>query len=35
MIELLNGTLEKGTQEKHGEQEQFAAYKQLGDDTTA
>merc|ERR1719387_1930651 len=34
VIELLNGMLEKGKKEKHGEQVQFAAYKQFCDDTT-
>ena len=34
MTQLLNGMLEKGMQEQHDEQEQFAAYKQFCDDTT-
>merc|ERR1719456_966905 len=34
VIELLNGMLEKGKQEKHGEQVQFASFKQFCDDTT-
>jgi hypothetical protein len=34
VIQLLNGMLEKGKKEKHGEQVQFAAYKQFCDDTT-
>ena len=35
MTQLLNGMLEKGMQEQHDEQEQFAAYKQFCDDTMA
>merc|ERR1719231_1756595 len=34
VIQLLNGMLEKGKQEKHEEQVQFAAFKQFCDDTT-
>merc|ERR1719305_2251531 len=34
VIQLMNGMLEKGKKEKHGEQVQFAAYKQFCDDTT-
>merc|ERR1719161_2967930 len=34
VIQLLEGMLEKGKKEKHGEQVQFAAYKQFCDDTT-
>jgi prefoldin subunit 5 len=34
VIQLLNGMLEKGKNEKHAEQVQFAAYKQWCDDTT-
>jgi len=34
VIQLLEGMLEKGKQEKHGEQVQFASYKQFCDDTT-
>merc|ERR1719281_362484 len=34
VIQLLNGMAEKGKQEKHDEQVQFAAYKQFCDDTT-
>jgi prefoldin subunit 5 len=34
VVQLLEGMLEKGKQEKHGEQVQFAAYKQFCDDTT-
>merc|ERR1719409_1690509 len=35
VIQLLNGMVEKGKNEKHEEQVQFAAYKQFCDDTTA
>jgi len=34
VIELLNGMLNKGKEEKHAEQVQFAAYKQFCDDTS-
>merc|ERR1719324_139306 len=34
VIELLNGMLEKGKDEKHAEQVQFAGFKQFCDDTT-
>merc|ERR1719453_1226809 len=34
VIQLMEGMLEKGKKEKHGEQVQFAAYKQFCDDTT-
>jgi hypothetical protein len=34
VIQLLEGMLEKGKQEKHEEQVQFAAYKQFCDDTS-
>merc|ERR1719215_2202299 len=34
VIQLLEGMLAKGKQEKHQEQVQFAAYKQFCDDTT-
>jgi len=34
VIEMLNGMLEKGKDEKHKEQVQFAAYKQFCDDTS-
>jgi len=34
VIQLLEGMLEKGKKEKHGEQVQFASYKQFCDDTT-
>jgi len=34
VIELMNGMLEKGKQEKHDEEVQFAAFKQFCDDTT-
>jgi cell division septum initiation protein DivIVA len=34
VIQLMQGMLEKGKKEKHGEQVQFAAYKQFCDDTT-
>lgn len=34
VIELMEGMLAKGKQEKHDEQVQFAAYKQFCDDTT-
>jgi hypothetical protein len=34
VIQLLEGMLAKGKDEKHGEQVQFAAYKQFCDDTT-
>merc|ERR1719482_368020 len=34
VIQLINGMVEKGKQEKHDEQVQFAAYKQFCDDTT-
>jgi len=34
VIEMMNGMLEKGKKEKHGEQVQFASYKQFCDDTT-
>jgi hypothetical protein len=34
VIQLLNGMAEKGKEEKHAEQVQFAAYKQFCDDTT-
>jgi chromosome segregation ATPase len=34
VIQLLEGMLEKGKKEKHGEQVQFAAYKQFCDDTS-
>jgi len=34
VIQMMNSMLEKGKQEKHGEQVQFAAYKQFCDDTT-
>jgi hypothetical protein len=34
VVELLNGMLAKGKQEKHDEQVQFAAYKQFCEDTT-
>merc|ERR1719296_453471 len=34
VIELMTGMREKGKQEKHNEQVQFAAYKQFCDDTT-
>jgi len=34
VIQLLTGMREKGKQEKHAEQVQFAAYKQFCDDTT-
>merc|ERR1719272_2740577 len=34
VLQLMNGMLEKGKDEKHGEQVQFAAYKQFCDDTT-
>jgi len=34
VITLLNGMLEKGKQEKHSEQVQFASYKQFCDDTS-
>merc|ERR1719424_2178258 len=34
VIALMEGMLEKGKKEKHGEQVQFAAYKQFCDDTT-
>merc|ERR1719163_1873133 len=34
VIQLMTGMLEKGKQEKHDEQVQFAAYKQFCDDTT-
>merc|ERR1712118_454563 len=34
VIQLLNGMVEKGKKEKHEEQVQFAAYKQVCDDTT-
>merc|ERR1719222_1457002 len=34
VIALMEGMLEKGKQEKHDEQVQFAAYKQFCDDTT-
>jgi len=34
VIQLMQGMLEKGKQEKHDEQVQFAAYKQFCDDTT-
>merc|ERR1719324_1984457 len=34
VIELLNGMLEKGKDEKHAEQVQFASFKQFCDDTT-
>merc|ERR1719219_807853 len=35
VIEMLNGMLVKGKQEKHEEQVQFTAYKQFCDDTLA
>merc|ERR1719158_961304 len=35
VIQLLTGMLEKGKNEKHEEQVQFAAFKQFCDDTTA
>jgi len=34
VVALMEGMLEKGKKEKHGEQVQFAAYKQFCDDTT-
>merc|ERR1719454_2463737 len=34
VVELMQGMLAKGRQEKHAEQVQFAAYKQFCDDTT-
>jgi prefoldin subunit 5 len=34
VVQLLNGMLSKGQEEKHAEQVQFAAYKQFCDDTT-
>jgi hypothetical protein len=34
VIQMMNSMLEKGKQEKHSEQVQFAAYKQFCDDTT-
>jgi len=34
VIQLLSGMVEKGKKEKHGEQVQFAAFKQFCDDTT-
>merc|ERR1719178_322403 len=34
VIQLMEGMLEKGKEEKHDEQVQFAAYKQFCDDTT-
>jgi len=34
VIQLMEGMLEKGKKEKHGEQVQFASYKQFCDDTT-
>merc|ERR1719331_2208150 len=34
VIQLLNGMMEKGKNEKHAEQVQFAAYKQFCDDTS-
>jgi len=34
VIQMMNSMLEKGKQEKHAEQVQFAAYKQFCDDTT-
>merc|ERR1719499_1158581 len=34
VIELMTGMREKGKQEKHDEQVQFAAYKQFCDDTS-
>jgi hypothetical protein len=35
VIELMNGMLAKGKEEKHAEQVQYAAYKQFCDDTSA
>merc|ERR1719238_503338 len=35
VIQLLQGMLAKGKEEKHAEQVQFAAYKQFCDDTSA
>merc|ERR1719191_922572 len=34
VIQLMNGMLEKGKEEKHSEQVQYAAYKQFCDDTS-
>jgi len=34
VVQLMEGMLEKGKKEKHGEQVQFASYKQFCDDTT-
>merc|ERR1719197_1080066 len=34
VIQLMQGMLAKGKEEKHAEQVQFAAYKQFCDDTT-
>jgi histone H3/H4 len=35
VVELMNGMLAKGKEEKHAEQVQYAAYKQFCDDTSA